>query len=324
MKKKITVILVVAMLLACAVFGIAGANNDEKVTVVFNGEEVIFDETAPPVWKNHQLMVEMETIMDLLWSSAKLQSTGIIQCMRDLDKMSMMLDNDVVTVKNQIVKMEAVPFKIEGTDVVMVPLQFVVEAYGGTYSWDASTNTASVEIAAAQQKPMKFFDYIVMPWDDPATEGTIDGLTVNKDGQQTSYGAYKDCAIDGDYNTRWSASNKGAAEGGDEANYIILDFGQVTQVSGVGLAWYYGNGRDYSFAVEVSTDGENWIEVMAKRTNLRMDSIESFGWDDLDVVDAQYVKVVCYGDTTKYWTHITELRAYCPEGAPGALPNDLE
>lgn len=42
------------------------------------------------------------------------------------------------------------------------------------------------------------------------------------------------------------------------------------------------------------------------------------------VVDAQYVKVICYGDTTKYWTHITEMRVSCPEGAPGALPNDLE
>ena len=43
MKKKVTAILVVAMLLACAVFGIAGANNSEKVTVLLNGEEVIFD-----------------------------------------------------------------------------------------------------------------------------------------------------------------------------------------------------------------------------------------------------------------------------------------
>jgi len=102
MKKKVTAILVVAMLLACAVFGIAGANNSEKVTVLLNGEEVIFDEATPPVWKNYQLMVEMSTIMDKLWVSARVQDTGIIQCTRDMDKMSLMLNSDVANIKNEI------------------------------------------------------------------------------------------------------------------------------------------------------------------------------------------------------------------------------
>jgi len=324
MKKKIIAILVGAMILACVAFGIAGADNSNKITVILNGQEVVFDEEIPPIWKNHHIMVEMEEIMDALWSSAKLQSTGIIQCMRDKDKISLMLNSDVATMRNRIVKMEAVPFKMEGSDIIMVPLKYVVEGYGGEYSWDESTKTVTITIANAAQKPIKFFDYIVMPYDDPETQG-IDGITVT-DSRQHDMGAHKDKIIDGDYGTRWSAPNAGSTDtpNGSPTQIMTWDLGQETIVCGAGFSWLYGNGRDYYVALGVSTDGVSWTEVIAKRTNLRMDSIESFGWDTLDEIAARYVRVIGYGDTTKHWTHITEMRVYCPEGAPGALPNDLE
>lgn len=322
MKKKLTIVLVVAVLLACAIFGIAGANNDKKVTVLFNGTEIVFDDAAPPVWKNHQLMVELETIMDKLMSSAKVQDTGIIQCMREFDKLTLMLDSDVVNLKNEIIKMEVPVFQLG--EIIYVPLQFVVEAYGGVYSWDESTYTAEATIADAAMKPMKYFNKMIMPYDDLDTVG-VDGITVSAD-EQAAYGAFKDNVIDGDYNTRWSAPNKGSTDTPDGALYQTMtwDLGKEVRVSGAGFHWYYNNGRDYDFAVEVSTDGENWTEVIARRTSMRTDTLESFGWDSLDEITARYVKVVCYGDTTKHWSHITEMRVFCPDDESNARDYDLQ
>lgn len=319
MKKLKWALLVVVVLVINAMF--ITADND-TAKVVFNGEEVSF-ETAP-IWRNHHLMVEMETIMEKLMSSAKWQKdTNIIQCMRDFDKVSMMLNSDVATVKNEIKRME-VPVSLLGEDTVMVPLQFVVEAYDGEYTWDEASQTATVTIADAAQQPMKFFEKMIMPYDDPNTE-YVDGITVTSDGLQASMGAHKDKVIDGDYNTRWSAPNN-SAEGGTPTQEITFNLGKVTEVSGVGLSWYYGNGRDYSFEVAVSTDGGTYTPVMAKRTNLRMDSLECFGFDGGVTAQAQYVKVICYGDTTKNWSHITEMRVFVPDGSSDsdALPFDLE
>jgi len=325
MKKKVTAILVVAMLLACAVFGIAGANNSEKVTVLLNGEEVIFDEATPPVWKNYQLMVEMSTIMDKLWVSARVQDTGIIQCTRDMDKMSLMLNSDVANIKNEILKMEVSPFKIDGTNTVMVPLQILVEGFGGSYIWDSAAKTASIEIEAAQTRPLKSYEYMLMPYDDPNTEG-VDGITVSSDGMQASYGAHKDCAIDGDYGTRWSAPNKGSVDDPDapEGQYIQFEFEQVATLYGVGLARLYGNGRNYPFSVEVSVDGETWTEVIARRDSMLTDSIELYGWDSQESVEAKFVRVTNYGNPKNQWSHITEMRVFCSADTSGAKEFDLK
>lgn len=320
MKKFKWALLIVAVLVVNVMF--VAADNDE-VKVVFNGETVSF-ETAP-IWRNHHLMVEMETIMDKLMSSVKWQKdTDIIQCMRDFDKLSLMVNSDVATVKNEIKRME-VPVSLLGEDTVMVPLQFVVEAYGGSYSWDEAGQTATITITDAAQAPMKFFEKMIMPYDDENTE-FVDGIIVSDDGAQASAGAHKDKIIDGDYGTRWSASNKTEEANGQAVQHVIFDLGKETEVSGVGLSWFYGNGRDYSFAVEVSTDGQNYTPVIAKRTNMRMDSLESFGFDGGVTARAQYVKVLCYGDTTKNWSHITEMRVFVPDGStdPDAIPFDLE
>lgn len=327
MKKKITLILVVAVLLACAVFGIAGANDDEKITVLLNGEEVVFDETTPPIWKNYQLMVEMDTIMDKLWVSARVQDTGIIQCTRDFDKLSLMLDSDIANIQNEIVRMEVSPFQIEGTNTVMVPLQVLVEGFGGIYTWDVDTNTASIEIEAAQTRPMKNYDYMIMPYDkgDPNLEG-VDGITVSNDGLQAEYGAHKDCVIDGDFGTRWSAPNKGSVDlpDADEAQWIQFEFEEVVTVYGVGLARLYGNGRNYPFSVEVSEDGVTWTEVIAKRDSMLTDGLELYGWDSLEEVQAKFVRVSNYGNPKNNWSHITEMRVFCAEDAPGAEAFDLK
>lgn len=310
MKKIIAALLAVALLLTSGVFVMA---DSDEIKVVFNGEEVTFEEASAPMLKNHQVMVEIETICDKLMSSVQLnENNKIITCMRDFDKVFLKIGSDVATVKNEILRME-VPVTEVGEN-VMVPLQFIVEAYGGEYTWDAGTQTANITIADATQEPMKFFKKMIMPYDDPETEG-VDGITVSAN-DLLHQGADKDLVIDGDYNTRWSASNQSV-----ETQHIIFDLGKTTTVCGVGLSWFTPTSREYTFAVEVSVDGVNYTEVIAKRTNMKMSSLESFGFDP---IEAQYVKVIGYGEPLKQHTHVTEMRVFVPDDSADGVDFDLD
>lgn len=139
-------------------------------------------------------------------------------------------------------------------------------------------------------------------------------------------GAGKDKAIDGDYGTRWSAPNKGCTDfpDADEIQWIQFEFEEIVTLYGVGISRLYGNGRNYPFAVEVSADGVTWTEVIAKRDSMLSDGLELYGWDDVEEIQAKFVRVNSYGNTYNNYTHYTEVRVFCAKDAPGAEEFDLK
>lgn len=106
-------------------------------------------------------------------------------------------------------------------------------------------------------------------------------------------------AVDGDMNTRWSASGP---------NWITLDLGSVQKVSGVAIAMWKGNERIYPFSIEVSTNGEEWKTVLSKTKNsMTTDQAEEYKFEE--IVEARYVRYSGDGDTIpgKNYCHISEM-----------------
>ncbi|MCI4061509.1 polysaccharide lyase family 7 protein [Micromonospora sp. R77] len=119
--------------------------------------------------------------------------------------------------------------------------------------------------------------------------------------------------LDGDLATRWSAQGSGS--------WIRYDLGAATTVGSIALAWYKGNERTSSFAVQTSTDAASWTTVVGQRNS----SGTSLQLETYDFTDraARYVRVVGYGNPINDWTSITETRIYGADGSGCAVPADV-
>ena len=94
--------------------------------------------------------------------------------------------------------------------------------------------------------------------------------------------------LDGDPETRWSASGEG--------EWIAFDFGEPRELKRVSIAWFRGDRRRTRFKVSVSSDGRAWRDVFEG---------ESFPLPNPEV--ARHVRLTCYGNTLNLWNSITEV-----------------
>ena len=91
-------------------------------------------------------------------------------------------------------------------------------------------------------------------------------------------------AVDGSLSTRWSGEGDGS--------WLRLDLGSVNPVSMVKIAFYSGDSRNFTFDIQTSTDGSNWIQARNTVTSAQNNQLQSF---PIPVVEARYVRIVGYG-----------------------------
>ncbi|MFD0867686.1 Ig-like domain-containing protein [Paenibacillus residui] len=106
--------------------------------------------------------------------------------------------------------------------------------------------------------------------------------------------------IDGNLETRWSASGK---------QWISYDLGEIREVTAVSLAWYNGDTRTGFFNIEVSADGEQWTKVFDGSSSGRTKDHEVY---PIAPVNARYVRVNGFGNNQNMWNSITETGIYGP------------
>ena len=127
----------------------------------------------------------------------------------------------------------------------------------------------------------------------------IDNVSVSSEPEADNK---KDNMLDGIFTTRWTSMGKG--------EYAIFDLGSVQDVDGVGMAFWKGNVRTYSFKIQVSEDGKTYKDVYEGESNGESELYEVF---DFDRVKARYVKFVGYGNSETNVTgvnnNILEFRA---------------
>lgn len=99
--------------------------------------------------------------------------------------------------------------------------------------------------------------------------------------------------------TRWSAYGP---------NWLQLDLGKEVEISGVAIAMWKGDEREYPFEIQVSSDGVNWTTALAKTSN-SVQTSEAEMYSFKEPVKARYVKYVGDGATTegKNYCHISEI-----------------
>jgi hypothetical protein len=129
--------------------------------------------------------------------------------------------------------------------------------------------------------------------------GTQPALAVVSVDSSAHDGNGPDRLIDGDIDTRWSAS-------GDNS-WATLDYGQVAEFDAVRIAFSKGDERVSTFDIELSEDGTNWVRVLTgAKSSGKVLSIERFPFK---ATKARYVKYIGHGNSKNMWNSTTEFYA---------------
>ncbi|QNK56161.1 S-layer homology domain-containing protein [Paenibacillus sp. PAMC21692] len=116
--------------------------------------------------------------------------------------------------------------------------------------------------------------------------------------------------LDGDYDTRWSASGEG--------QWMMADLGAVHHVGAVSIAFYNGHTRKSKFELAFSLDGMQWTTGYslnpAGNSNGTTSTFELF--ELAAPMNARFVKYVGYGNSANAWNSISEIRFH-PADVPG-------
>lgn len=102
--------------------------------------------------------------------------------------------------------------------------------------------------------------------------------------------------LDGNLESRWSA--KGVGE------WIQYDLGQTQTIDSLSIAFYKGDQRSANISIELSNDGEQWENVFSGGQALSTVELQTF---DIQDTDAQFIRIIGYGNSANAWNSITEV-----------------
>jgi hypothetical protein len=108
--------------------------------------------------------------------------------------------------------------------------------------------------------------------------------------------------LDNNLDTRWSHEGIGS--------WLQADLGAKKTICSIDIAWYRGDERSYKFAISISNDGSNFINVYSGTSSGETLSAERYAFSDLSA--ARYLKITISGNTDddidlKNWAAITEI-----------------
>lgn len=111
-------------------------------------------------------------------------------------------------------------------------------------------------------------------------------------------------AADGNIDTKWVGKDMSE----DNPSYLTAYLGEDYILSRVGIAFGYGNERDYLFSVSASEDGVDFTEIVGSRYNERNNNLQYF---DVAPIKAKFVRYNIFGrkDGGAY-CQVTEVEMY--------------
>ena len=107
--------------------------------------------------------------------------------------------------------------------------------------------------------------------------------------------------IDGNFDpeSRWSNLGQG------EPKYLLLDLGAKQLVKSVSIAWYKGNERKATFAIQSSIDGKHFDNI--KEPSLSGGLSLEFERHNIKPIEAQYIRIAAEGNEANEWNSIVEV-----------------
>ena len=104
---------------------------------------------------------------------------------------------------------------------------------------------------------------------------------------------------DFDPDSRWSNLGQG------EPKYLLLDLGAKQLVKSLSIAWYKGNERKATYAIETSADGQ----VFERAVDVGLSAGSSLDFERIKFAprEAQFVRIAAEGNESNEWNSIVEV-----------------
>ncbi len=153
MKRTLSLVLSVLMILSAFTFQTAFAADDIKVTI--NGQNLTMDQ--PPVLVNDRTLVPVRAIFEALgakvdWNNDTNTATGVLGS----TTVEIQIENTVAKVNGKDVTLD-VPAKLI-SDRTLVPVRFISESLGAKVDWDNDTQTVIITTEGNNGKTLIFDD----------------------------------------------------------------------------------------------------------------------------------------------------------------------
>lgn len=141
MKKIFTILLILTLILTS--FSVFAEESQEKVTVIFNGEQMEFD--VDPVIEDGRTLVPFRAIFESLGCTVtyrREQNTQFVMAKRGESVLFMAIGQNFMVFDNETIPLD-VPAKIVN-DRTLVPVRAVSEAFDTKVDWDGATRTVKL------------------------------------------------------------------------------------------------------------------------------------------------------------------------------------
>lgn len=139
------------------------------------------------------------------------------------------------------------------------------------------------------------YNSVVTP--DGMTKLTPVGITSSYPAQD---GYLVENLIDGRNDTWWAAEGLG--------ENAVIDYGEVKDISVIGIDMLYGTRRTTNYKLEISDDGENWKEIFNGANSIKTDDME---YHDVEGEKARYLKLSAYGNSEgSRWISLAEIEVW--------------
>jgi hypothetical protein len=117
-------------------------SDNPAVAVELNGAKISFDQ--PPVIENGRTLVPIRAITEAMGAEVKWdESTQTATITLNEDTVTIAIGSDVIYKNGNAIKIDSPAKSLNGR--TLVPLRAVAEAFGASVSWNADTQTASIE-----------------------------------------------------------------------------------------------------------------------------------------------------------------------------------
>ncbi len=114
--------------------------------------------------------------------------------------------------------------------------------------------------------------------------------------------------LDSNLSTRWSALGDG--------QWLTVDLGTALTVSAARIAFFSGNTRRASFALQLSANGTAWTTVWSGQSGGTSTGLETFTFT---AASARYVRYLGHGNSVNLWNSVTEFEAHVTAGTSARL-----
>ena len=271
MRKTLSLVLSVLMILSAFTFQTAFAADDIKVTI--NGQNLTMDQ--PPVLVNDRTLVPVRAIFEALgakvdWNNDTNTATGVLGS----TTVEIQIENTVAKVNGKDVTLD-VPAKLI-SDRTLVPVRFISESLGAKVDWDNDTQTVIITTTSAGGALLDLtFDSLTKFENktDFITGASYDvkQVSLSKDVDHTT-GSGQSLKLDNrtksDHRVKFVNSFKGAQKG---ATYVVSAYVYAPEAAEkVGIGVYGDVGTSTAFMpakhLEIDVPAKTWTKLEMEYT----------------------------------------------------------